>query len=167
MSLLYFYWHDIIYGSSRRNLCDVILDICLQTKDYVMVFCEIPPFPTSSKLRSPWIPEVWLWAIIRDSLWNLKKWPQGADAQSESLGSWTNNSYKSILSVGLRGWHLLVLPRELPYQWLHTFHQKLHSLSHSFDVKNKIPQCNSIFTTKLVSELWPRLQLRLMHLLED
>ena len=32
--------------TSRRNLCDVILDVCLQTRDYIMLFREIPPFPT-------------------------------------------------------------------------------------------------------------------------
>ena len=27
------------------NLCDIILDVCLQTKGDVIVICEIPPFP--------------------------------------------------------------------------------------------------------------------------
>ena len=28
------------------NLCDVILDVCLQTKGYIIVIHEIPTFPT-------------------------------------------------------------------------------------------------------------------------
>ena len=31
---------------SRKNLCDVIPDVHLQTRDYVMLVYEIPPFPT-------------------------------------------------------------------------------------------------------------------------
>ena len=38
-----------------------------------------------------------------------------------------NNFFKRVPGVGLQGWHLVVLPRELPCEWLHTL-----SIQHTF-----------------------------------
>ena len=48
-SLLYFYWCDINYGGSRRNLCDIILAFVYKQMVTSYYSVKLLPFPT--KLR--------------------------------------------------------------------------------------------------------------------
>ena len=49
MSLLYFYWCDVTYRGSRRNLCDVILAFVYKQMVTSYYSVKLPPFP--AKLR--------------------------------------------------------------------------------------------------------------------
>ena len=46
MSLLYFYWRDVNYGGSRRNLCDIILAFVYKQMVTSYYSVKLPPFPT-------------------------------------------------------------------------------------------------------------------------